>query len=519
MCSRLCNVFWTLLSAILYVVDVFSDVALAIQYFGDGNVAWGRWTTAFIVIPWILTLAFICCSCCQNGWNRSEPPYMFVAAVMNLFPVLLLVTAALQHWRDDTQTAKDSKSLADIFRVIEVSFEALPQSVLQIYIAGQTNHLDLLLIVSIASSLFSISSGYFHCFGAFQNPRHEVPKLFYQYPPTLTFTLIFGPWTFLHVISFIPAVALVSSLKNHSSPWYLALTIYFFLHLPLSLLISVLHRKYSSRHIYGFLLQVVFTFIVIWVATAWLVSLAPFLDSSSLENIPSFVWFDPPPAMRKWILKSNSTTFNETWARCNVTTATPVSMTTNETAAADNITTAIVAVTGVYHSALSWDWELCLTDIAAELYLFFVAASLFLFVYTLIVIHIVLPRIWWKMWKREYKERERLDKMQEEKRNQVDNADVDEATTKQEHGKHENDVTVIHDDNNKEEDCVIVVERDNNLNDDGSVGVVEQERINNDYHHDDESQYNNENNKGIVIFIYMYAYRFFSPRSPSEAYR
>ena len=88
-------------------------------------------------------------------------PFFVPVAVFNLVPVIFLIGAVTNKLGGDKEEAKDTKNLALACRMVETIFEALPQAALQIYIAGQTNRLDPLLIVSILSSLWSVVSGLF----------------------------------------------------------------------------------------------------------------------------------------------------------------------------------------------------------------------------------------------------------------------------------------------------------------------------------------------------------------------
>ena len=134
------------------------------------------------------------------------------------------------------------------------------------------------------------------------------------------------------------------------------------------------------RLVCGVILQLLFTLVVIYISTAWLVSLAPFLDSTSLDYVPSFVWPDPPTLMKSWILDQNATAVIPTWAVCNDTTTTT-------------------------EAFVKYLWmPFCLTDIAVPLFFFFVAASTFSFLYTLVVILLIWPCISNK-WKEEWEER------------------------------------------------------------------------------------------------------------------
>ena len=45
-----------LFTAVMYIVDIGSDIKLAVRYYLDRNYWWGGWTTAFVAIPWMIYL-------------------------------------------------------------------------------------------------------------------------------------------------------------------------------------------------------------------------------------------------------------------------------------------------------------------------------------------------------------------------------------------------------------------------------------------------------------------------------
>ena len=154
-----------LTSAIFYASDTCSDVHLGVRCLRNRDHWWASATFVCVFIPWITNLVTH-----ASYWKRirrSKPaldPFnlvVLVAAVLNFHPSTTLLCAAWFRWKGMNITAKKLKDNVTTLRFVEVVFEAFPQSVLQIYIVGQTNHFDYILIFSIATSLWSVSSGIF----------------------------------------------------------------------------------------------------------------------------------------------------------------------------------------------------------------------------------------------------------------------------------------------------------------------------------------------------------------------
>ena len=432
-----------LLAATFYAADTFFDLRLGIRHVDNRDYMWGSATLVCVLIPWINNLVAHCLyrKNLKNKTEWSNPTnynwmlILTVGSVLNIFPSTALICAAWYKWKGMNITAEKIKTDVTTIRLVEVVFEAFPQSCLQIYIIGQTNHLDSLLIFSTATSLWSVGNGIFQ--GSFQAverwsnyandygihsgrqqmiqalllPAYKKDRHYASSHAILT-ALIFQPWVLFSILCYLPPVALLASLKDHSGPGTSAAIIYLLLHLVLGVILANVKARRRIRFACGFSLQLLFTFAVIWISTAWFVSLAPFLDTASLDRVPSFVWPNAPSVMKKWILDPNATAINPSWAVCNSTSTTTV-VNAAATAASTTTTTITAATRTAFDDALSM--SLCLTDIAVPLYYFFVAASTFLFVYTLVVILLLWPRISEK-WKREWEERGPEREREEEQR-------------------------------------------------------------------------------------------------------
>ena len=167
---------------------------------------------------------------------------------------------------------------------------------------------------------------------------------------------------------------------------------------------------------FAILLQILYTFVSVWIATAWIVSVAPFIPASSLAILPAFVWPNPAPAIRRWIVDFdgavlnrtalNGTALNETWpwAVCggapslsslyfNRTALTSLELTPPPTLLPPSNSTQPSTLVEKASSFLSA--KFCLTDGAAYIYNVCVAMSFVLFFYHLFMV-IYWPRIYRK---------------------------------------------------------------------------------------------------------------------------
>ena len=298
-------------SIALYVFDIGSDILLANKYFNEGNTGWGGSTTAFIALAWILQLIFSFYRWVKNR-NKTSLFYL-IFAIFNLFPIALLLNAVKQFWEDGSSDAKQTKARSQN-RTTEICCESTPQAALQLYIASQQNHLDVILIISIVTSLISVVLGITK---GFSNINATGNTLFKDKETLLT--LILSPWIFLCTLCFVPTVSFFSSLRNHASPSYMSFLAYFFIHLLMFWVLfctSDWKKNGQLAKSTKILLPLFFSLTAICFSTCWIVSLAPFLPDASLRLLPDFIQSDPFPPFDRWVVK-NATFFNETWAHCN----------------------------------------------------------------------------------------------------------------------------------------------------------------------------------------------------------
>ena len=277
----------TVLQAIFSAADTFSDLVLAARHLAKNHFWWGGGTLGCVLVPWIIFLAVA-----SSLWRLSHSPgsafdkkitfVLLVLAMVNLYPAGILFLAVWQQWKGYPLESKLNFSLAIVFRLVEVTIESFPQSALQVYIVGQTNQLDFLTIFSIATSLWSLGSGIFHgtfrtiekvhvfigdyvkkdgiCQGCYNAMKEAIAEVYrdpfdYHYATRheTLLALIFQPWVLLHIISLVPPVALLASLKNHTSPATSVVIVYLFVHLPLALTASNIKRA-VPRLFFGIIL-------------------------------------------------------------------------------------------------------------------------------------------------------------------------------------------------------------------------------------------------------------------------
>ena len=217
-----------LFAAVMYIVDIGSDIKLAVRYFLDRHNWWGGWTTAFVAIPWLTYRVGVGLFFGGNALDGDvESRLVILAAIFNLIPVAILVVAAKERWEGKLGDAEGWKLGANWLRLVEVGIEAFPQMSLQLCIVAQSNRLDTLLIVSILSSVYSVVDGMYK--GGWGWVERKSEKTF-----GFLASLIFLPWLIFQLISFVPPLAFFASLKTHTSPALMAVIIYFLIHLILS---------------------------------------------------------------------------------------------------------------------------------------------------------------------------------------------------------------------------------------------------------------------------------------------
>jgi hypothetical protein len=356
--------FTTLLSMVMFVVDVVSDILLAVRYLRNGHRFWGAFTTAFISIPWALLGVLGAWTFVVFGIDDSyrEMQMLMVCSVFGMLPIgwsLLSLKYLFVSANEDK--AKLAKHYAVQVCFIEVFFEAVPQLCLQVYICGATNQVDFILAISIVSSLVSITMGMVNFFIC--HIENEDFMNITRYRATVlrevAFTLLFHTWTILHVITSLPPLALLASLRHHASPAHLTLALYISIHLVATVFFSFvipingtkdlcsfhsllpfhtyLQRDFephprlrlASRFV-GIILQIIFFIVTNTISAQWIVSLAPFLPHVTTSAIPSFIWPQPLPFLRNWVI-TNATDLVPSTSNSSLLEFVNCSVTRNET--------------------------------------------------------------------------------------------------------------------------------------------------------------------------------------------
>ena len=407
----------TLASAVCYIVDVISDMILARRYLDNGDVVWGSLTLTFILLSWFITVVcgIICFRCGANGqcgdglkeMSREISMPFLMAAILNLAPIILLVHAANDMWRNAHTYARRTQKYACFVLLIEVFFEAFPQTALQLYIVSQTNHVDFVVFISVTLSMCSVVKGVLTGTICAISSRSDFMEAV-MYEHELFFTLVGFTWLNLHLIALLPPLAFCASLKNHSSPGMMALVVYCVLHLCISARVTFFRRiqwNQTPKHALDYLrsrfspcyegnakrrfpwnfclslaLQLLFLVVGLWTASCWLVSVAPFADQDSFDLVPNFIWPETLPGLRPWIDSMS----NETWAICDL----------REGAQWRGNATRGMGKMRDYGNerrdeAKSFFSMICLTDVAAPVYLCLVS-----FIVGLFVFHLGLALFW-----------------------------------------------------------------------------------------------------------------------------
>jgi hypothetical protein len=155
--------FTTVLSSITYVVDIISDIILANRYFRKGHRNWGICTTVFIALPWTLMASIGVWSAIKEGISNCEHIVLLVMAVFGMTPVFINIWSLKKLFADSNKAKSNERFVlhlekyANVFRLVEALLEAVPQIILQMYICGYTNKIDVVLLISILFSLTSVT--------------------------------------------------------------------------------------------------------------------------------------------------------------------------------------------------------------------------------------------------------------------------------------------------------------------------------------------------------------------------
>ena len=424
-----------LFRAILYVVDVSTDLALVYVYHKQGETQERNWTIIFVALPWTIFLLLVIGAAANQRLRKTsletgrwKSIVTIVAAFAGLFPVAYFGFAVHEKIEDNKRDrnrgnyASSSQrkasmdtdaiirpnwrfyySTAMAFLLFEVVLESLPQFCLQLSIIGKTNRIDVIQFVSILSSLWSIvfgllmgSQAIFH----FMDPNRRSP---YDRREFL-FKLIFFPWLSMHFVCYVVPVALSAGMK-HGKQMSFQL-IYFLLHLYFSGVTTFLHAwPFPSSAVaaesrnprcwpISVLLQIFFTFVSLWTSSSWFVAMTPFVNTTALEDavLPDFIWPNTSSALHQWTggVQSNDSFLlcgkgdekNTVSAIVKTTSLLTSVITTNRT---DFSHTARSTSTRLF-DAWSLTSDTCLTSVALPLFYTFAIMSFTVLAYHLILL-------------------------------------------------------------------------------------------------------------------------------------
>ena len=317
-------------------------------------------------------------------------------STLNLSPMLYTVMSMRELLCGDYKKAKENKQKAASMRLLEVVFEAFPQCVLQLYIAGQSDRVDIPVAISIASSSISI------VYGMIQGSMAGIARAKFQIGEHgCLATVTFLPWLLLHFIAFVPSLAFFASMTNHSSPWFLLLIAYFLVHVCSSAFFTFAIPLWGSKY-FGCILeyrfvpviqQIIFSCGAFYIATSWMVSVWSVHKGLRFsEIVPTFVHRDifQFKSFQHWNITGNPKAQIQSWAICNTDQPLPTAFSGSMAkTVADMIPRFEKLVFEAVAPEFDMNYAFCLTDIAVPLYLLFVLSC-----GLLLVVHLFLVFCW-----------------------------------------------------------------------------------------------------------------------------
>ncbi len=143
--NSLSSIFFAIIGVVLFLVDVQSDVSLAVELFSQGDVVWAGLTTALIAIPGLLCacLITILLSDLEDTASALLCIGCFFSGTFLLSPVLFTVRKC-QLWRkirrkscchnEFLKEQLHNENRIQTFETLHVCVESAPQLLLQLYI-------------------------------------------------------------------------------------------------------------------------------------------------------------------------------------------------------------------------------------------------------------------------------------------------------------------------------------------------------------------------------------------------
>ena len=296
----------------LHIFDFGSDLLLAHEHFSNNDRGWGAITLVFVIYSWLmlfLTTAnevkdmesmFGCYleTCCQKVTWTEKSKFFYMCTVFNLIPVWYTVEFVRARRSNDERKTDSLAKRQKYSNGLVALTENFPQLCLQLYIVGYTNRITPLSLLSIFTSVVSLSAGY----------GKYIESVFRFKLSTLSSILLIA-LNLLQLIAGVVPVSFLASLKHHASRDNSAIHLYTYMHITYNGSLWARSVKHKTRWAISCnaIVNFIYFLIMSWVSTAWFVSIASFVDPSTIGVIHSHIWPKPPTMFAKWVVGANTT--------------------------------------------------------------------------------------------------------------------------------------------------------------------------------------------------------------------
>ncbi|XP_034049781.1 XK-related protein 9 [Thalassophryne amazonica] len=259
--------FFTTAGLLLYMVDICTDVALALKYYNQENFIWMGLTLVFVLAGLILTQIF------SYAWYREDiqdhqvNPGMSKSAlaIVHIFGMgiitrhyHLLKEGFAEIWMTTPKERKNLSELAatlTILKMFETFLESVPQLLLQLYITLCHDEISVMQCLSMTFSFFNtawVLVDYWRCLHKSSLHNKEMPSVLH--------TLVYLLYKLCTVTSHIFSCCLLLILSSYSSVglavlWLLGIT---WMHILDTNLCSSKRLEWLYRAVGGLILVVTF---------------------------------------------------------------------------------------------------------------------------------------------------------------------------------------------------------------------------------------------------------------------
>ena len=153
-------------SFILYIMDIISDIYVAVQHYRNGEFWWCAFTLAFVIVPHVIINTYAAYININFLWLGPRKSFlMWICQISILASFKQEFTRwRREHWKK-SRDARDEQHSADVTLTMHHTFlclaeafaESAPQCCLQIYIMMRQWHFPWYTVISTVLSLFSLA--------------------------------------------------------------------------------------------------------------------------------------------------------------------------------------------------------------------------------------------------------------------------------------------------------------------------------------------------------------------------